>query len=35
MKRIMLPALAVSLLYVWLVRKLSHPGRAVIATGIV
>ena len=35
MKRIMLPALAVSLLYVWLVRKLSHPGRAAIATGIV
>lgn len=35
MKRIMLPALAVSLLYVWLVRKPSHPGRAAIATGIV
>lgn len=35
MKRIMLPALAVSLLYVWLVRKLPHPGRAAIATGIV
>ena len=34
MKRILMPALLLSVLYVWFVRRCEHPGRMVVYTGI-